>query len=77
MTTASGAIQSDTAKLLNVDAVADMLSCSTRHVYRLSDSGHACPNQTRLAGPLVVRAIQEWVNQRCPSVRNSKGGSGR
>ena len=62
------------AKLLDVQAVAEMLGCSPRHVYRLSDSGRM-PVPVKL-GSLVrwsAAAIREWIDQGCPSVRNMKG----
>ena len=63
------------AKLLvwDVQAVAEMLGCSTRHVYRLSDAGRM-PAPVHL-GRLVrwsTSAIQEWIDQGCPSVRSMK-----
>ena len=61
------------AKLLDVQAVADMLGCSTRHAYRLSDAGKM-PAPLRL-GSLVrwsKASIEEWIADGCPSVR--KGG---
>lgn len=62
------------AKLLDVQAVAEMLGCSQRHVYRLSDAGRM-PAPVRL-GSLVrwsATAIREWIDQGCPSVRQIKG----
>ncbi len=62
------------AKLLDVQAVAEMLGCSQRHVYRLSDAGRM-PAPVKL-GALVrwsAAAIREWIDQGCPSVRNMKG----
>lgn len=58
------------AKLLDVKAVAELLGCSTRHVYRLSDSG-------RIPAPLKLgalcrwscAAIEEWIAAGCPSCR--------
>ena len=42
------------AKLLDVAAVADLLGCSQRHVYRLSDAGKMpAPVKLGVAGPLV------------------------
>jgi len=64
------------AQLLDVQAVAEMLGCSTRHVYRLSDAGKM-PAPVKL-GSLVrwsAGAIREWVDQGCPAVRNVKGAS--
>jgi excisionase family DNA binding protein len=62
------------AKLLDVQAVADMLGCSARHVYRLSDAGRM-PGPVKL-GSLVrwsAAAIREWIDKGCPNVRNMKG----
>jgi excisionase family DNA binding protein len=62
------------AKLLDVQAVAELLGCSARHVYRLSDAGRM-PVPVKL-GSLVrwsAAAIREWIDQGCPSVRNVKG----
>jgi excisionase family DNA binding protein len=62
------------AKLLDVQAVAGMLGCSQRHIYRLSDAGRM-PAPVRL-GWLVrwsKSAIEEWIAASCPSVRNLKG----
>jgi len=64
------------AKLLDVQAVAEMLGCSPRHVYRLSDAGRM-PSPVKL-GSLVrwsAIAIREWINQGCPSIRQVKGAS--
>ena len=59
-------------QLLDVGAVAEMLGCSTRHVYRLSDAGRM-PAPVKL-GSLVrwsAAAIREWIDQGCPSVRRA------
>jgi len=61
-------------QLLDVEAVAALLGCSPRHVYRLSDSGRM-PAPLRL-GALVRwnrAAVESWIDQGCPSVRNMKG----
>jgi excisionase family DNA binding protein len=60
------------AMLLDVQAVAELLGCSTRHVYRLSDAGKM-PAPVRL-GCLVrwsAAAIQQWIDEGCPSVRRA------
>ena len=45
---------SGNAALLDVQAVAEMLGCSPRHVYRLSDAGRMpVARQARLPRPLV------------------------
>ncbi len=62
------------AKLLDVAAVAEMLGCSQRHVYRLSDAGRM-PTPVKL-GALVRwnrAAVESWIDAGCPSVRNLKG----
>jgi excisionase family DNA binding protein len=63
------------AKLLDVQAVAEMLGCSQRHVYRLSDAGRM-PSAVKL-GSLVrwsSTAIREWIDGGCKPVRTGKGG---
>lgn len=58
------------AKLWDVDFVAQLCDCSTRHVYRLSDAG-LMPAPVRL-GSLVrwsQTAIEEWIAAGCPSCR--------
>jgi predicted DNA-binding transcriptional regulator AlpA len=62
--------------LIDVHAVADLLGCSPRHVYRLSDGGHM-PAPIKL-GALVrwsTVAIQEWINKGCPPIRQVKGAT--
>ena len=67
------ALEPSLAKLLDVRAVAKMLDCSVRHVYRLSDAGRM-PAPVRL-GTLVrwkatgSGSIGEWLDAGCPSVR--------
>lgn len=61
-------------KLLDVQAVAEMLGCSPRHVYRLSDAGRM-PAPVKL-GSLVrwsASAIREWIDAGCPSCRKGCG----
>jgi excisionase family DNA binding protein len=62
------------AKLLDVQAVATLLGCSPRTVYRLSDAGKM-PTPCKL-GALIRwnrAAVEEWIDQGCPSCRNMKG----
>lgn len=57
-------------KLLDVQAVAEMLGCSPRTVYRLSDAGRM-PAPVKL-GSLVrwsKTAIEQWIAAGCPSCR--------
>lgn len=60
--------------MLDVRAVADLLRCSPRHVYRLADSGKM-PAPVRL-GALVrwsQSAVAEWIEAGCPAVRKVGG----
>jgi predicted DNA-binding transcriptional regulator AlpA len=64
-------------KLLDVQAVAAMLGCSTRHVYRLSDAGKM-PRKVKLGSLVRWRAtgpgsLAEWLDQGCPSCRKGAG----
>ena len=76
--TASNAIPETTAtlpppeevRLLDVHAVAQLLSCSTRHVYRLADSGQM-PRPRKL-GALVRwdrEELAKWLSDGCPVCR--------
>jgi excisionase family DNA binding protein len=49
----TGAPARDPAALLDVKAVAHLLDCSTRHVYRLADGG-------RMPAPLKVGSLVRW-----------------
>jgi excisionase family DNA binding protein len=59
--------------LIGVEAVAEMLSCSTRHVYRLADAGFM-PPKLKLGGLCRWRRaeIETWVENGCPTYR--RGG---
>ena len=57
-------------RLLDVNAVAQLLSCSTRHVYRLADSGQM-PRPRKL-GALVRwdrEQLEKWLADGCPECR--------
>lgn len=61
------------ANLLDVKAVAQILGCSVRHVYRLSDGGKM-PKPVRLGGLVRWRldgpgGLKEWISEGCPAVR--------
>jgi excisionase family DNA binding protein len=61
--------------LLDVRAVAQMLDCSTRHVYRLADAGHM-PPPLKL-GALVRwrrQTVEEWIAGGCKPVRPAGRG---
>ncbi len=60
----------DVSSLLDVEEVAALLRCSTRHVYRLADSGKM-PRPIKL-GSLVRwnrAAIDDWIAGGCEPVR--------
>ncbi len=57
-------------RLLDVNAVAKLLSCSARHVYRLADSGRM-PRPKKL-GALVRwdrSELEKWLADDCPACR--------
>ena len=59
--------------LLDVRAVAKLLDCSPRHVYRLADSGRM-PPPVKL-GQLVRwgrAGLEGWIASGCPSVRTPR-----
>ena len=61
-------------RLDDVQAVSLLLSCSARHVYRLSDSGKM-PGPVKL-GSLVRWShseIENWIAAGCPSIRSLTG----
>ena len=54
--------------MLTVQDVAELLKCSTRHVYRLADSGRM-PRPIKL-GALVRwprEQLESWIAHGCPS----------
>jgi excisionase family DNA binding protein len=66
------AAEPSTAQLLDVRAVARLLGCSSRHVYRLSDGGRM-PKPVKL-GALVRwrrQALEDWIAAGCPALRNN------
>ena len=65
------AAPAQSAAMLDVQGVATLLDCSTRHVYRLSDMGRM-PRPVKL-GALVRwsrQSIQDWIAQGCPNCKN-------
>ncbi len=64
----------ESARLLTVSAVAELLGISGRHIYRLSDSGRM-PRPMKLGG--AVRwdrdEIRRWIDAGCPAVVKRKG----
>lgn len=60
-------------RLMTVEAVASMLAISTRHVYRLADSGRM-PRPIKLGGSnrWDREAIDAWIEDGCPEVRSAR-----
>jgi prophage regulatory protein len=64
-------------RLLNVDAVAQLLGVSARHVYRLADGGRM-PRPLKLGGARRWDrlAIEEWIASGCsPTPTPNRGAS--
>lgn len=63
------------AELLDVGAVAAMLNCSRRHVYRLADGGRL-PRPVKLGQLVRWRRAEllQWLDEGCPAVRSARGG---
>ena len=61
--------------MYDVDVVAQICLCSSRHIRRLYDSG-AMPRPFRV-GRLVrwsKESIDQWIADGCPSCRQTRGG---
>ncbi|MBI2433923.1 MAG: helix-turn-helix domain-containing protein [Candidatus Hydrogenedentes bacterium] len=69
-------MEAATVSLIDVEAVARMLSCSKRHIYRLRDAGRM-PQPVHLGGCRRFRRaeIEAWIEAGCPPVRRAKGGA--
>jgi excisionase family DNA binding protein len=63
------------AALLDVQAVAQLLDCSPRHVYRLADAGHM-PPPVRLGALVRWRrdSIEAWIAGSCKPCRTPGRG---
>jgi len=63
--------QIESARLLTVEAVAAMLAVSSRHIYRLADSGKM-PRPVKLGGSnrWDREVIENWIRDGCPPVRH-------
>lgn len=60
-------------RLGDVQAVAELIDCSSRHIYRLSDAGKM-PRPVKL-GALCrwnLTEIEDWISAGCPSVRTAR-----
>jgi excisionase family DNA binding protein len=73
---ANGEAERARSELLNVKAVADLLSCSPRTVYRLADSG-SMPQPVRLGSLIRWRRSElfVWLNAGCPNLRRTRKGA--
>lgn len=62
-------------RLLNVQAVAEMLNVSDRHVYRLADGGRM-PRPVKLGGSIRWdrKLIENWIDGGCQNVGTRQGG---
>jgi len=60
----------DSASLIDIQAVAKMLSCSTRSISRLTETGKI-PAPVRVGSLKRWRKveIEAWIEQGCPRVR--------
>jgi excisionase family DNA binding protein len=58
--------------LLDVRAVAALLDCSPRHVYRLADAGRM-PAPVRIGALVRWRRaeVEKWISDGCPSTRRA------
>ncbi|MDZ4658699.1 MAG: helix-turn-helix domain-containing protein [Bythopirellula sp.] len=63
------------AALLDVKAMAALLDCGVRTVYRLADAGRL-PAPVKLGALVRWRrdAIDDWLAAGCPPIRIVKGG---
>jgi predicted DNA-binding transcriptional regulator AlpA len=61
-------------RLLDVKDVAAMLKCSSRHVWRLADSGRM-PRPLKLCGirRWSQKAVADWIAAGCPDQRKTGG----
>ncbi len=61
-------------ELLDVRAVASLLDCSPRHVYRLADAGRM-PRPVKLGQLVRWRRgeLMQWIDDGCPAVRAARG----
>ena len=64
--------------MLDVEEFARFCKCSTRHIYRMSDSGR-CPKPVKLGNlSRWNRAeVEAWLADGCPSCRTARNGGGK
>jgi len=61
-------------RLVDVEEIAKLLGISSRHVYRLADSGRM-PRPIKLGGAVRwdVDAVSQWIDQGCPKQEVRRG----
>ena len=65
-------VESPVAELLDVRSVAALFGCSTRHVYRLSDTGRMPPPvKLGALARWTRRQIEDWISDGCRPVRQT------
>lgn len=71
-----GAVAS-ASPLIDVNGLAALLSCSTKHVRRMADGGR-CPPPIRLGSLLRWnrKVVDDWIAAGCPQVRRVRMGGG-
>lgn len=66
------------AALLDVTALAELLQCSVRSVYRLADAGRMpAPLKIGRLNRWLLADIVDWLNRGCPAVRSTRKGGAR
>jgi excisionase family DNA binding protein len=68
--TSAGYAATSPFRLIGVGEVANLLGCSTRHVYRQVDGGKM-PTPVKIGGinRWPVKTIEDWIAAGCPAVR--------
>ena len=71
---AAAPVVTPAAALLDVQAVAELLTCSPQHVRRLADAGKM-PRPLRIGTLCRWRRadLDLWLSQGCPSCRQDRG----
>jgi excisionase family DNA binding protein len=72
VSTVTPSIVADPPALLDVQAVARLLNCSKRHIYRMSDAGRM-PTPVRIGSLVRWRRgdIESWLAGGCHPVRRA------
>lgn len=72
--TVTTATAEQSAMLVDVRSVAELLACSPRHVYRLADEGRM-PSPLKLGALVRWRReeIESWISGGCKPIRTATG----